>query len=164
MENFIQANLRISFFFFLNFFGCVGSLLLRAGFLQLWRAGATLCCSARASYCGGFSCCEAQALGTRASVVVAHGLSSCSSRALEHRVSSCGAQAQLLHSMWDLPGPGFEPVSPALAGGFLTTAPPGKPQSEDFNPGNSLSKSSEGFQRIEGEASIYVILVKGCVQ
>ena len=29
--------------------------------------------------------------------------------------------------MWDLPGPGIEPVSPALAGGFSTTAPPGKP-------------------------------------
>ena len=29
--------------------------------------------------------------------------------------------------MWDLPGPGLEPVSPELAGGFLTTAPPGKP-------------------------------------
>ena len=29
--------------------------------------------------------------------------------------------------MWDLPGPGLEPVSPALAGGFLTTAPPGRP-------------------------------------
>ena len=29
--------------------------------------------------------------------------------------------------MRDLPGPGLEPVSPALAGGFLTTAPPGKP-------------------------------------
>ena len=28
--------------------------------------------------------------------------------------------------MWDLPGPGLEPVSPALAGGFLTTAPPRK--------------------------------------
>ena len=28
--------------------------------------------------------------------------------------------------MWDLPGPGLEPVFPALAGGFLTTAPPGK--------------------------------------
>ena len=28
--------------------------------------------------------------------------------------------------MWDLPGPGLKPVSPALAGGFLTTAPPGK--------------------------------------
>ena len=29
--------------------------------------------------------------------------------------------------MWDLPGPGLEPVSSALAGGFLTTAPPRKP-------------------------------------
>ena len=28
--------------------------------------------------------------------------------------------------MWDLPGPGLEPVSPALAGRFLTTTPPGK--------------------------------------
>ena len=28
--------------------------------------------------------------------------------------------------MWDLPGPGLEPVSAALAGGFLSTAPPGK--------------------------------------
>ena len=27
----------------------------------------------------------------------------------------------------DLPDPGIKPVSPALAGGFLTTAPPGKP-------------------------------------
>ena len=35
--------------------------------------------------------------------------------------------------MWDLPGPGLEPVSPALAGGFLTTAPPGKPQLPCFN-------------------------------
>ena len=32
----------------------------------------------------------------------------------------------MLRGMWDLPGPGIEPVSPALAGGFLTTAPPGK--------------------------------------
>ena len=28
--------------------------------------------------------------------------------------------------MWDLSRPGLKPVSPALAGGFLTTAPPGK--------------------------------------
>ena len=28
--------------------------------------------------------------------------------------------------MWDVPGPGIEPMSPALAGGFLTTVPPGK--------------------------------------
>ena len=31
--------------------------------------------------------------------------------------------------MWDLPRPGLEPVSPALAGGLSTTAPPGKPHS-----------------------------------
>ena len=34
--------------------------------------------------------------------------------------------------MWDLPGPGLEPESPALAGGFLTTAPPGKPYACPF--------------------------------
>ena len=34
---------------------------------------------------------------------------------------------KLLRSLWDLPGPGLEPLSPALAGGFLTTAPPEKP-------------------------------------
>ena len=28
--------------------------------------------------------------------------------------------------MWDLPGPGIEPMSPALAGEVLTTGPPGK--------------------------------------
>ena len=45
-----------------------------------------------------------------------------------HRLSSCGSRAQLLCGMWDLPRPGLEPMSPALAGGFSTTAPPGKPQ------------------------------------
>ena len=30
-------------------------------------------------------------------------------------------------SPWDLPDPGIELVSPALAGGFFTTEPPGKP-------------------------------------
>ena len=43
------------------------------------------------------------------------------------RLSSCGSRAQLLRGMWDLPRPGLEPVSPALAGRFLTTAPAGKP-------------------------------------
>ena len=70
--------------------------------------------------------CRAQALGMRASVVVAHGLSSCGSWALEHRLSRCGAQASLLRSTCDLPGPGIEPVSPAMAGRFLTAVPPGK--------------------------------------
>ena len=43
------------------------------------------------------------------------------------RLSNCGPRAPLLRGIWDLPGPGLEPVSPALAGRFLTTAPPGKP-------------------------------------
>ena len=33
--------------------------------------------------------------------------------------SSCGR--------WDLPGPGFEPMSSAVGGGFFTSEPPGKP-------------------------------------
>ena len=44
------------------------------------------------------------------------------------RLSSCGSRAALLRGMWDLPRPGLEPVCPALAGRFSTTAPPGKPQ------------------------------------
>ena len=43
------------------------------------------------------------------------------------RLSSCGSRAQLLCGMWDPPRPGLEPASPALAGRFSTTAPPGKP-------------------------------------
>ena len=43
------------------------------------------------------------------------------------RLSSCGSRAQLLRGMWDLPRPGLEPVSPALAGRLSTTAPRGKP-------------------------------------
>ena len=95
--------------------------------LQLRQVGDTLRCGAWPSHCGGFSCCGAWALGTQVSVVVARGLSSCGTRVLERRLSSCGAQAQLLCGMWDLPRAGLEPMSPALAGGFLTTVPPGKP-------------------------------------
>ena len=34
--------------------------------------------------------------------------------------------------MWDLAGPGLKPMSPALAGRFLTTVPPGKPWGDGF--------------------------------
>ena len=53
----------------------------------------------------------------------------------EHRLqtrSSCGSRAQLLRGMWDPPRPGLEPMSPALAGRFSTTAPPGKPGTDTF--------------------------------
>ena len=51
--------------------------------------------------CTGFSLLwlvllRVQALGARASVVMACGLSSCSSQALEHRLSSCGARASVV--------------------------------------------------------------------
>ena len=97
-----------------------------AGFLWLRRVGAPPRCGAQASHGGGFSCREAWALGAWTSVAVACGLSSCSSRALEHRLSSHGARAELLCGMGNLPGTGIEPVSLALAGGLLATVPPGK--------------------------------------
>ena len=50
-----------------------------------------------------------------------------------HRLSNCGSRAYLLRGMWDLPRPGLEPVSPALAGRFSTTAPPGKPPTNILN-------------------------------
>ena len=54
------------------------------------------------------------------------GFSSCSSQALEYSLNSCGAQALLLYGMWALPGSVVEPMSPALAGEFLTTELRGK--------------------------------------
>ena len=51
----------------------------------------------------------------------------------EHRLqtrklSNCGPRSQLLRGTRDLPRRGLEPVSPALAGRFSTTVPPGKPR------------------------------------
>ena len=60
-------------------------------------------------------CCGARTL------VVAHGFQSTWAQQL------WGTQAQLLLSMWDLPRPGIKPMSHALAGEFLSTVPPGKP-------------------------------------
>ena len=54
------------------------------------------------------------------------------------RLSSCGSRAQLLRVMWDPPRPGLEPMSPALAGRFSTTAPPGKPLYKQFLNNNNV--------------------------
>ena len=64
-------------------------------------------CHAQASHLRGFSCYGAQTLG-------------------QAGFGSCGARAQLYHGMCNLSGPGTEPMSPELAGGLLTTVPPGK--------------------------------------
>ena len=68
----------------------------------------------------------AQAVGVRALVAVAGERSGCWLRAPEHRLGSCGAQAWLPCSLWDLPWPGIQPVPSAVAGGFFITGPPGK--------------------------------------
>ena len=117
---------RLDLFIFIFIFLAVLGLQLRMGFLQLWLVGATLCCVAWASHCGGFSL--LRSTGSRRA-----GFSSCGTRVLERRLSSCGTRALLLRGMWDTPGPGIKPVSPALAGRFLTTAPPGKsPETGSF--------------------------------
>ena len=46
--------------------------------------------------------------------------------------AACGTFPDQGSNPWDLPRPGLEPVSPALAGRFSTTAPPGKPGSKCF--------------------------------
>ena len=93
-------------------------------FIYLFMAVLGLCFCARAfSSCGKWGPLFIAVCGPRtvaASLVAEHRLQT-------RRLSNCGSQAQLLRSMWDLPRPGFEPMSPALAGRFSTTAPPGKP-------------------------------------
>ena len=76
---------------------------------------------------------EHRAQGPGASVVVAPALSSTGSVVVAHRL--------LLHGMWDPPGSGLEPMSPALTGGFFTTEPPGRPPSYCLN-------SSQGFCKL----------------
>ena len=101
--------LAFNFFFFFNFiFGCVGSSFCARAFSSCGKRGPLFIA-------------VHGPLTIMASLVVEHGLQT-------RRLSSCGSRAQLLREMWYLPRPGLEPVSPALAGRFSTTAPPGKPQ------------------------------------
>ena len=67
-------------------------------------------------------------LWTRGSKV--RGLRQLQLRALEHSLRSCGAQVSCSMACGILPW--IKPVSPALAGGFFTTEPPGKPPERNF--------------------------------
>ena len=84
---------------YLFIFDCAESSLLCVGFLQLQRARATLYLWFMDSLRWLLLCVAPEHIG----------------------FSTCGAQVQLLSSLWDLPGPGVELVSPAFQGGFLTT-------------------------------------------
>ena len=66
------------------------------------RWGPLSSCSALPFHCDDFSYCRTQAPGCL-------GFSSCGTRAPEHRLSSCGAWAQLLCSMWILLVQGSNP-------------------------------------------------------
>ena len=66
-----------------------------------------------------------------ASVAVAHGLSSCSSKGSRSYVQQLWLLG--LFALWHAPRPGIKPLSPALAGEFFTTEPPEKPQSISYD-------------------------------
>ena len=152
--NYLCVGFFVYFFLIYLFYFCLRWVFVAARGLSLVAASGGY----SSLWCVGFSLqwlllLRNTALGVRASVVVAHGLSSCGSWALERRLSSCGARSQLLCGMWDLPGPGFGPVSLALAGGFLTTVPPGKSLCVGFY----YSLSQENFQMIHQIGIVCII-------
>ena len=100
--------LKFYLFIYLFIYCCVGSSFLCEGFLSSCGKWGPLFIAVRGP------------LTIAASLVAEH-------RLQMRRLSNCGSRAQLLRRMWDLPRPGIEPVSSALAGRFSTTAPPGKP-------------------------------------
>ena len=55
----------------------------------------------------------------------------------------------MLQGVWDPPGSGMEPVSPALAGGFFTTEPPGKLWTAHFKMVNCMLWSFYFSGRVE---------------
>ena len=98
----------LGFFFFLNLFTAVLGLRFYASAFSSCSKWGPLFIAVRGP------------LTVAASLVAEHRLQT-------RRLSSCGSRAQLPRGMWDPPRPGLEPMSPALAGRFSTTAPPGKP-------------------------------------
>ena len=102
-EKFSERTASISFSLFSDIFifGSAGSLMLCGLFCSCSEQGLLSSWGARASHCGGFSCCGAQALGPAglsswrhvSSVVEEHGLKSTGSVVVVHRLScptACG--------------------------------------------------------------------------
>ena len=107
-SRFFFLNFCLSFFwhvqttFYLFIFGCVGSSLL---------AQASSSWGVRVSHCSGFPFAEHKPWSVG--------------------FGGCGTWADLPLDVWNLPRPGIKPMSPALAGRFLTTGPSW--QSDDFD-------------------------------
>ena len=77
----------ICYSFYLFIFGCAGTSLLHVGFSRCGEQRLLFHPTRSVGFSGG----RVQFLGAQASVIVARGLGSCSSQALEHMLSSCGA-------------------------------------------------------------------------
>ena len=91
------------------------------GFPEVWQAGVAFRGGAWPSH-------PAAARGRRASGGCAGSVAAArGGGAPESALSNRGTRPWLLRGTLDLPGPGINPVSPALAGRFLTTTQPGKP-------------------------------------
>ena len=130
------------FFFKYNiYFSLCQAFIVARAFSSCGEWGLLSCCGERASHWGGFSVCRTWALGTQASFIVACGL------------SSWGTWAYLPHSTWNLPRPGIEPVSPALAGGFLSHGPPGNSHTELLT---MMTVISQGYPRLSENESLEV--------
>ena len=125
---FVWAFLKYNFvcLFIYLFFGCARSSLLCVGFSLVGASGGSFLVVMCRLFVVASLVAAHRLESVWASVAVVCALSSCGCWTLEPRLSSCGLWAQLLHGMWDPPSPGIELTSPALAGGFLTTEPPGK--------------------------------------
>ena len=91
----------VLFLYFLNLFLAVLGLLCYMGFSLFSESGGYFLVAVHRLLIVVASCCRAQAPGYVGLVVAARGLISCSSQALEHRLSSCGAQIYLqVGSSW----------------------------------------------------------------
>ena len=91
--------------------------------MYLFSAALGLRCRARA-----FSSCS-QRLFSSSSTLASPCSGFCCCRVLDQDAGGltiCGTQTSLSNSMWVVPEPGMEPVSPALASKFLTIGPPWK--------------------------------------
>ena len=97
------------------------------------------CCSRASSRCseqGLPSSCQARASHFSGPLVAEHGFQG--TWAQQVQLQSTGSvvvthRLLFFHNMQDLPRPGIKLASPALAGGFFTTQPPGKPWQHVFN-------------------------------
>ena len=92
--------------FYLFIFGCSGSHCCARTFSNCNKWGLLSSFSAWASHCGGLPCCKTWAL--------------------QGRLSSCGIHRLSGSAALESSQTRSEPVSPALAGRFPTTGPPGK--------------------------------------